>query len=441
MSKDFFRGKLKIELILCLILSFAAAVGLFFVLQATGEGLLDNYFSKSTYIEDQRKQVVNDFKQYVSDKHLTVYDEEEIARWVKNERYISLYMFVEDKLIFSSTENESEPGGSDILMSPLLMNKPLYDVPFNGTVAQTYIDSYFEYKYYFVVSFIGISIAFLFFIFVMLFFINRKTSYIAVLDKEIKILEGGELDYPITSRGKDELASLAQSINEMRKSFIERLDSEDKARNANSELVTAMSHDLRTPLTALIGYLDIIEYRKYKTDEHLMQYIHNSREKAYQIKQLSDKLFEYFTVSNLTEDHLELESYDGIQLLDQLLDDQLLILQNSGFQFQYIPSDRPFQLELNVISMRRVFDNIFSNITKYADKASSVIIKYQLRNQMLLISISNEISRTSRDITGTGIGVKTCTRIIEQHNGKLAITKGEHTYSIHISLPAALTPV
>lgn len=122
-------------------------------------------------------------------------------------------------------------------------------------------------------------LSFIFFIVLVLFFINKKTSYIGVLEKEIKILEGGNLDYPITLKGKDELSSLAQSINEMRKSFIERLESEERARVANSELVTAMSHDLRTPLTALVGYLDIIEYKKYQDQEALAKYIHNSRKK------------------------------------------------------------------------------------------------------------------------------------------------------------------
>ena len=51
----------------------------------------------------------------------------------------------------------------------------------------------------------------------------------------------------------------------MRKSFIDRLQSENEARSANSELITAISHDLRTPLTALVGYLDIIEYKKLKS--------------------------------------------------------------------------------------------------------------------------------------------------------------------------------
>ena len=197
-----------------------------------------------------------------------------------------------------------------------------------------------------------------------------------MLENEIKILEGGNLTYQISIKGKDELSSLAQSINEMRKSFIERLDGENIARLANRELVTAMSHDLRTPLTALVGYLDIIEYKKYKTDENLRQYIHNSREKAYQIKHLSDKLFEYFTVFNTDEDDLEMETFDGIQLIEQLIEEQIIILQNNGFDFEFNSCNTPFYIEVNLFSIRRVFDNIFSNILKYVDKSKPVKIFY-----------------------------------------------------------------
>lgn len=103
---------------------------------------------------------------------------------------------------------------------------------------------------------------------------------------------------------------------------MERLGSEERVRTANRELITAISHDLRTPLTILLGYMDIIELGKYKTQEDLHQYIHNSREKAYQIKILSDKLFEYFTVSSASEEEeVEFEIYDGRELIDQLLDE------------------------------------------------------------------------------------------------------------------------
>lgn len=116
----------------------------------------------------------------------------------------------------------------------------------------------------------------------------------------------------------------------MRKSFIDRLQSENEARSANSELITAISHDLRTPLTALVGYLDIIEYKKYKTTENLMQYIHNSREKAYQIKSLSYKLFEYFLVFD-RKNYLDLETFNLTEILSQLFEEQIFMLNNKGF--------------------------------------------------------------------------------------------------------------
>jgi signal transduction histidine kinase len=127
-------------------------------------------------------------------------------------------------------------------------------IPFSNGSAQIYMEFFFEYKYYYFVTILCVALSFLFFIIIMLFLINKKTTYIGLLEKEIKILEGGDLGYPITIKGKDELASLAHSINEMRLSFIEWLQNEDNARTANSELLTAMSHDLRTPLTTLIGY-------------------------------------------------------------------------------------------------------------------------------------------------------------------------------------------
>lgn len=436
MIKKFIGSKLKIELILYLVLSFAISIGIFFFLQATGSGLLDSYFNKTSFIENQENQALAQFKNYISENALSINDQDKITKWVRNKQYLNIYIYKDNKLVYATDSYDSVTGSGKYLNAPILTNKSLYDIEFADTHAQVYMECFFEYKYYYIVTFLDVAISFIFFVIIMLFFINRKTSYIGILENEIKILEGGNLEYQITIKGKDELSSLAQSINEMRKSFIERLESEDKARLANSELVTAMSHDLRTPLTALVGYLDIIEYKKYKTDENLIQYIHNSREKAYQIKHLSDKLFEYFTVSNANEEELELESFDGIQLLDQLVDEQLLVLQNNGFQFEFISCETPFFIEVNLIAMRRVFDNIFSNITKYADRSKAIQINCCIKNQLLLIDIENNINKNLKTANGTRIGMKTSEKIIAKHNGRMAVTKTEDTYSVHISLAA-----
>ncbi len=434
MNKKFVWGKLKIELLFCLLFSFAVSAGLFFLLQSVGAGILDNYFYESSFIEEQTSQAVTQFKNYVADHNLLIHDREQMAKWIRNEKYVNINIYQEGNLLYAFNGNRSAFSNEDYLTGPIIMDEPLYDIEFADANAKMYIECFFEYKYYYIVTFLGVAVSFICFLFIVLLFLNHKTSYIGMLENEIKILEGGNLDYQITLHGNDELSSLAQSINEMRKSFIERLENEDMARQANRELVTAMSHDLRTPLTVLVGYLDIIEYKKYRSDEDLLQYIHNSREKAYQIKHLSDKLFEYFTVFNANEEDFELESFDGIQLIDQLVDEQLLLLQNNGFQFELDACDTPFHIKVNLPSIRRVFDNIFSNITKYSDPSKPVKINYYVENHLFFIDIENSINYHLKAANGTGIGMKTCEKIIEKHEGKIAVTKTRTIYSVHISL-------
>jgi len=435
LNKNFLCTKLEIKLILCLIFSFVISVSIFFLLQTIGGSVLNNHFNKISFIDNQKNQAISDFRRYISDNNLTINDHDEITRWVRKEKYVNLYIYKDNKLVYGSNRNNSAIGyGEYQENSIILSSKTLYDIAFTDTNAKVYMECFFEYKYYYIASFLGIAISFFCFITIMLFFIKRKTTYIGMLESEIKILEGGNLTHEITINGNDELSSLAQGINEMRKSFIGRLESEDKARLANSELITAMSHDLRTPLTVLVGYLDIIEYKKYKTDENLRQYIHNSREKAYQIKYLSDKLFEYFMVFNTNDDDLELETFDGNELLDQLLEEQIFILEDNGFTFQINSCNMPFLIEVNLISIHRVFDNIFSNITKYADKSKLVKVKYYIENQLLFIYVENQINNNLKVVSSTGIGMKTCEKIIERHKGKIVIRKTEKTFSVQISL-------
>jgi len=433
--RNFFWGKLKTKLIASLIFAFLASLCLFLLLQVTGDDLLERYLDKTSFVEYQQNQALIDFENYIVENHIDINDQDKVTQWAQEAKYVNIYVYQNNKLLYATDGYNATSGDGMFLQSINLKKDPFHDIPFADTTAQIYLDCFFEFKYYYVVTFLGVFISFIFFILIMLFFINRKTSYISKLENEIKILEGGNLDYPITIKGNDELSSLAENINEMRKSFIERLENEDKAREANSELITAMSHDLRTPLTALIGYLDIIEYKKYKKDEDLNKYIYNSREKAYQIKHLSDKLFEYFTVFSIDDDNLELESFDGNQLVDQLIDEHLLILQSNDFQFQYYPCETPFQIEVHLVSIRRVFENIFANIIKYALPYHEIIIHCSVQDGLLWIQIQNHINPALNKMNSTGIGLKTCKKITEMHQGSLTISSTEELYCLLMMLP------
>ncbi|WP_346962548.1 GHKL domain-containing protein, partial [Clostridium sp.] len=148
---------------------------------------------------------------------------------------------------------------------------------------------------------------------------------------------------------------------------------------------------------------------------------------------------EYFMVFNTNDDDLELETFDGNELLDQLLEEQIFILEDNGFTFQINSCNMPFLIEVNLISIHRVFDNIFSNITKYADKSKLVKVKYYIENQLLFIYVEHQINNNLKAVSSTGIGMKTCEKIIERHKGKIAIRKTENTFSVQISLAIKLS--
>ena len=111
------------------------------------------------------------------------------------------------------------------------------------------------------------------FLLLIMRYIRRKINYILKIGDEMKLIESGDFQHPILYEGKDELTDLAIQLNQLRSVLDENMRSEKEAKQANQDLVTAMSHDLRTPLTSLLGYLDILDMKIYKNEEERSEYI------------------------------------------------------------------------------------------------------------------------------------------------------------------------
>ena len=135
------------------------------------------------------------------------------------------------------------------------------------------------------ISFAAI-ISLIIFIFPTFLFIKREVNYIVKLKDEVTIMSQGDLDHPITINGNTEIAELSKQINDLRITLKNNFITEETNRRANYELVTALSHDLRTPLTSLMGYLDIIRFKKYKNEQQYNLYLNNSIDKVNQINEL-----------------------------------------------------------------------------------------------------------------------------------------------------------
>ncbi|HID0867196.1 TPA: histidine kinase dimerization/phospho-acceptor domain-containing protein, partial [Clostridium botulinum] len=129
------------------------------------------------------------------------------------------------------------------------------------------------------------------FIFGFLFITKRKMNYIEEISKGLLQISKGNLDYRVKRVGNDELALLADNINYMAKELTDKIEKERKIEKAKNDLITNVSHDLRTPLTSIMGYLGLIKEKKFKSEKELMEYASVAYTKSEKLKNLIQDLF------------------------------------------------------------------------------------------------------------------------------------------------------
>ena len=270
---------------------------------------------------------------------------------------------------------------------------------------------------------------------IMLWYNSRITGSIIAVSREIQEIGRGNLRVEMETGGNDEMGRLTRNVDVMRRSLIRKTLEEQNALEKNSELITAMSHDIRNPLTALLGYLDLAKNGQYRSQEELQQYLDASYSKAEQLKTLTDELFRYSLVFGGRELKLDLQEYDGIILTEQLLGEPVILLQQHGFTVQAARSEKPCRVRLDVQYFKRVLDNLFDNVCKYADPAFPVTVKVAEEAGWLRIRIGNVCKKELGAVESNHIGLKTCERIMSQMGGSFCKYEQDPEFSVELTLP------
>ena len=292
-----------------------------------------------------------------------------------------------------------------------------------------------ESKLYDAVQVIGIALGCALFALIMLWYNSRITGSIIAVSREIQEIGRGNLRVEMETGGNDEMGRLTRNVDVMRRSLIRKTLEEQNALEKNSELITAMSHDIRNPLTALLGYLDLAKNGQYRSQEELQQYLDASYSKAEQLKTLTDELFRYSLVFGGRELKLDLQEYDGIILTEQLLGEPVILLQQHGFTVQAARSEKPCRVRLDVQYFKRVLDNLFDNVCKYADPAFPVTVKVAEEAGWLRIRIGNVCKKELGAVESNHIGLKTCERIMSQMGGSFCKYEQDPEFSVELTLP------
>lgn len=284
-----------------------------------------------------------------------------------------------------------------------------------------------------------LSVGVFFFFFQLL--TRKRMKDFLLLEAEIQRMQSGDLEHPIAVSGSDQLSRLAGNLEQLRHTLLNQILTEEEAKKANNQLITAMSHDLRTPLTVLTGYLQIVNSHKCKTSAQQEKYLILAEKKACQIRELSDRLFEYSLVFG-TDELLSLERTDGKAFLKRLVEERAPELSAHGFHPEFTWNDRPsatWFLEINPQATSRVWDNLFSNILKYGIPSAPLLFSFTFSEGMLTIRLSNETSQEKQDRReGSGIGLKSCLRLMEKQQGSFTYETEEHTFTAELGFPIYL---
>lgn len=256
-------------------------------------------------------------------------------------------------------------------------------------------------KYYF---YVALFVSLLIFFLPTFIFIKRKVKYINILKQEVLNMSQGDLSHAMAIMSHDELAILAQEMDTLRITLASNYQNEARIKEAHQEMITCLSHDLRTPLTALRGYLDILCLHCYKDEKQMDHYLNSCIEKTEQIKDLSNKTFEYSLVYN--DDLIpSLETISSESFI-QYIEEHLEYLELEGFKIEKEITISSVQLQLDLSMMKRMMDNICSNIQKYARKEQPIYLQISIEKGNLKIVFENEKKETNHEVESNKIGLK-----------------------------------
>lgn len=303
-----------------------------------------------------------------------------------------------------------------------------------------YVMYYFVKKtnYYDVTIFnlVWLTAVILTFILSLLVMIRRKIKYLQHITDSVQTIANGKLGHTIEIKGNDELSQLAKNINYLSKELESKFENERKIESAKNELITNISHDLRTPLTSIIGYVDLLRKKEYRDDEQLHDYLETIHSKSQNFSQLINELFEY---TKLTSPDLKL-NFTEVELgglLEQVIGEYIPILEKEGLEIQKSITEEDIQVSMDIEKMVRVYDNLLMNVIKYSMNPSILKVALHKVGIKAILTISNQVENLPvQDVTklferfyrgdmarkedgGSGIGLAISKRIIELHGGTI----------------------
>lgn len=284
---------------------------------------------------------------------------------------------------------------------------------------------------------------------------NHTMAYVKDIAEAVSKISGGDYSVKVPEKYSDELGTLASQINQMTTELSRAREREQLEEQRKNEFITSIAHDLRTPLTSVIGYLGLISEQDGQPvdKETLVQYADVAYRKSKRLELLINQLFD-FSRYNFGEIKPAENRIDLAELLEQINQEFYPQFAENHLESRVIVSGRPVWVKGDGNMLVRVFDNILGNAVRYGTAGRFIDIELYNRGAEAVVRVTNygaEISpadlerifdkfyRTdasrSSGTGGAGLGMAIAKNIVEAHGGSIRAYSGDGKVTFEVVLP------
>ena len=283
-------------------------------------------------------------------------------------------------------------------------------------------------------------------------FIIRKADGLDLIMDGLKKISDGELQYKIktdTLTGKQKV--MAEYINNIGSGLDAAVENSLKKERMQTELITNVSHDLKTPLTSIINYVDLMK-RENPTDPKIQEYLRILDEKSQRLKVLTEDVVEASKAST-GNIKLEMNDIDFVEMVQQVIGEFEEKFQEKNLTMMVHFTDEPSIIYADGQRMWRVLENVFGNVVKYAMEGTRVYAEISNRNKKVTFSLKNisaqplnisadELTErfirgdVARNTEGSGLGLSIAKSLTELQGGEFKLYLDGDLFKVMITFAA-----